>query len=321
MKKNIQKYKLLLNLFIIIVLMIIIFFIYKISSNVFASPNNSKKSIEIIIARYNEDLKWTLEPPFNKYKYIVYNKGDNEEYEKTNILSTFNIKNEGKCDHTYLYHIYQNYNQLSDIVIFLPGCLNENYFKTAKATLLLNLVEKFQEAFFIVDYKSNGNILTDLYYFKLDDYSSLSKANSEKNEGIRFRKSKIRPFGKWYQSNFDYQIQNVSLFGIFSFNKMDIYNHSQKDYFRYMSSLEGAINDELSHYYERAWEAIVYPMKYTKVMNYTHNITSWLWLFYTINLKYNKHKLNKYKSSPLHIFYWNFIYFINIHSLVLHKIK
>ena len=163
MKNKTQKNKLLLNLFIIIIiLMIIIFFIYKISNNVFTPPNNSKKSIEIIIARYNEDLKWTLEPPFNKYKYIVYNKGDNEEYEKTNILSTFNIKNEGKCDHTYLYHIYQNYNQLSDIVIFLPGCLNENYFKTAKSTLLLNLVEKYQEAFFLVDYKSKISILVEL---------------------------------------------------------------------------------------------------------------------------------------------------------------
>lgn len=321
MKNNTQKNKLILYLFIIIIILIIIFIIYRISNNVFTPPNDSKKSIEIIIARYNEDLKWTLEPPFNKYKYILYNKGDNEEYEKTNIISTYNIKNEGKCDHTYLYHIYQNYNQLSDIIIFLPGCLNENYFKTVKATLLLNLVDKYQEAFFLVDYKSKIGIFSDLYYFKLDDYSSLSKANSEKNEGIRFRKSKIRPFGKWYQSNFDYEIQNISLFGIFSFNKMDIYNHKQKDYFRYMSSLEGAVNDELSHYYERSWEAIVYPMKYTKVLNYSHNLTIWTWYFYMITLKYNQHKYVKHKSSPFYTYYWNFIYFINRYTPILYKIK
>ena len=41
------------------------------------------KNIDIVISRYNEDLKWTLEEPFNEFQYIVYNKGDNEEFEKT----------------------------------------------------------------------------------------------------------------------------------------------------------------------------------------------------------------------------------------------
>jgi len=30
--------------------------------------------MEIIISRFNEDLKWTTEDIFNEYKYIVYNK-------------------------------------------------------------------------------------------------------------------------------------------------------------------------------------------------------------------------------------------------------
>lgn len=320
--QTLQKYKLVLYLFLIIILIVIIFYIQPLLNNIFIPPNNTKKSIEIIISRYNEDLKWTLQTPFNKYKYIVYNKGDNEDFEKTNVLTTINIKNEGKCDHTYLYHIYHNYYLLSDIVIFLPGCINENYFKIAKATLLLNLVEKFQEAFFLVDYKSKNSILADLYYFKLDDYSSLSKANSEKNKGVEFRQSSVRPFGKWYLNNFDYPIHNLSLFGIFSFNKKDIYNHSQKEYFKYMSSLEGAVNDELSHYYERAWEAIVYPMKNTIILNYTHSFTSWIFYFYIVYLKYKKLEYRTIKSNVfLNTVYWNFIYFLNRHSPLLHRIK
>ena len=42
-------------------------------------------NIEIIISRYNEDLKWTTEDIFNEYKYTVYNKGDNDNFSKINI--------------------------------------------------------------------------------------------------------------------------------------------------------------------------------------------------------------------------------------------
>ena len=39
--------------------------------------------VEIVVARYNEDLEWIKNEPFNKYKYTVYNKGPNENYVKT----------------------------------------------------------------------------------------------------------------------------------------------------------------------------------------------------------------------------------------------
>ena len=40
------------------------------------------KNIEIVVARYNEDLKWVTEYPFNQFKYIIYNKGINSKYKK-----------------------------------------------------------------------------------------------------------------------------------------------------------------------------------------------------------------------------------------------
>ena len=42
-------------------------------------------SVDIVISRFNEDLKWTLEYPFNRFKYIVYNKGVNEEFVKDHV--------------------------------------------------------------------------------------------------------------------------------------------------------------------------------------------------------------------------------------------
>jgi hypothetical protein len=44
--------------------------------------NNVEKimnNVEIIVSRYNEDLSWTQEAPFNLFHYTVYNKGTNDK--------------------------------------------------------------------------------------------------------------------------------------------------------------------------------------------------------------------------------------------------
>ncbi len=96
----------------------------------------SNINIDIIISRYNEDLSWTMESPFNLFQYIVYNKGNNENFNKTNVKQTINIENVGKNDHTYLYHITNNYDNLSNIIVFFPGSLNLDY-KKNKAKIIL----------------------------------------------------------------------------------------------------------------------------------------------------------------------------------------
>ena len=42
------------------------------------------KNITIVVSRYNEDLRWLDDSPFNEYEYIVYNKSDNDNFCKTN---------------------------------------------------------------------------------------------------------------------------------------------------------------------------------------------------------------------------------------------
>ena len=43
-----------------------------------------KNNVEIVISRYNEDLLWLNEYPFNQFEYIIYNKGDNDNFDKKN---------------------------------------------------------------------------------------------------------------------------------------------------------------------------------------------------------------------------------------------
>jgi hypothetical protein len=67
--------------------------------------------IELIIARYKENINWTanINP---KFKCNVYNKFDTENNYLPNV---------GRESHTYLYHIINNYHNLSDYCVFLQG--------------------------------------------------------------------------------------------------------------------------------------------------------------------------------------------------------
>jgi hypothetical protein len=67
---------------------------------------------ELVISSYTEDLLWINEID-SSVKLYVYN--------KDNRPNTINLPNIGREAHTYLYHICNNYNNLSDYIFFLQG--------------------------------------------------------------------------------------------------------------------------------------------------------------------------------------------------------
>ena len=71
------------------------------------------KKIQIVVSRYNEDIKWTNKFP----NVIIYNKGKKINGNYNEIL-TPNVGREG---HTYYKYIYDNYDNLKDYTIFLQG--------------------------------------------------------------------------------------------------------------------------------------------------------------------------------------------------------
>jgi len=89
-----------------------------------------KNKYQIVVSRYNEDIKWLI--PF-KLITIIYNKGDEDLNLNFNIIKLPNI---GRESHTYLHHIINNYDNLKDRTIFIQGKINdhkildfEEYFK------------------------------------------------------------------------------------------------------------------------------------------------------------------------------------------------
>lgn len=223
-----------------------------------------EKTIDIIISRYNEDLEWINEYPFNQFQYIVYNKGVNDDFCKNNIKQIINLSNIGKCDHTYLYHIVNNYDNLSDILLFFPGSLNISY-KKEKSIKILNYIisNEFKNAYFLgIETENVFNTFKD---FKLDDWKTTDKKNLNLNSESKLQLCRVRPYGKWYRYFFgNIKAKWYTMFGIFSIDKRDVIQHNKIRYKILLNIVSRSSNPEAGHYIERSWGAIFYPMIYTK---------------------------------------------------------
>lgn len=79
-------------------------------------------TISLVIARYNEDVKWLHAFDAPNYRIFLYNKGktlDSTDLPKNTTL--IRLSNVGREAHTYLYHIISNYDKLTSYVVFLQG--------------------------------------------------------------------------------------------------------------------------------------------------------------------------------------------------------
>lgn len=226
----------------------------------------SSLNVDIIVARYNEDLKWTLEYPFNQFQYIVYNKGPNQLFEKSRVKRIMQVPNVGRCDHTYLYHITHHFNTLADINVFFPGSVQMDTKKQRAINILERIIRNdYQEAVFIGKYSTN--ILKEFHHFTLETWKASDPQNISVNNEQILQPSILKPFGKWFRHHFGnipvhYRVDN----SIFAVHKKDIVKHDISRYQKLVMELASHSNPEVGHYCERAWGAIFYPLLFTKVL-------------------------------------------------------
>lgn len=216
----------------------------------------NKKSIEIVVSRFNEDLNWLNEYPFSKYPVICYNKGINNNYNINNMKKSIKLLNVGRESHTYLYHIINNYDNLADITIFLPGSANSNaYNKKIRSIQLVKECEKSNTSVIIgVKHKS---VKKELYNFKMEKYKSTTQDNNVINPETKLELSKIRPYGLWYENKFpNTDIHYIPYSGIIAISKEHILQYPKVYYEKLIDELSYSSNPEVGHYFERSWVAI-----------------------------------------------------------------
>ncbi|MGB4192140.1 MAG: DUF3431 domain-containing protein [Rickettsiales bacterium] len=81
---------------------------------------DDNNSLEIVIARYNENLDW-IRDTFAYSKVTVYNKGPNNLENLPYNVQVINLPNVGRESHTYLYHVIMNYDNIAGRTVFLQG--------------------------------------------------------------------------------------------------------------------------------------------------------------------------------------------------------
>ena len=194
------------------------------------SELNVNLDINIVVSRYNEDLNWINTEPYNKYFIICYNKGNNNNFTIKSPHKIINLENVGKCDHTYLYYIINNYEKLPEYIIFLPGSSDKHY-KNLKSKLLINYIEYYKKLVNIGTIL-DSNIKNHFYNFECNEYKTTNNYNYKLNSEINTYPSKIKPFGKWYEYHFGENNVNFhTWWGIFAITRDIIYQH-QKEYYQ-----------------------------------------------------------------------------------------
>jgi len=228
----------------------------------FDNVNQPDDEIKLVVSRYNESIDWFGSSPFDKFKIKCYNKGPEiteEQIVDKSRIEVSELPNVGRCDHTYLHYIVENYDNLPNITIFLPGsCLDDE--KEAKTKFIIKKTVQTKNTVFL-GYKL-PDILNNIYDFNLTAYSCKNPQNKKLNPEVKLQLSPIRPFGAWYLHNFgNIKTNFISFHGIFSIHKSHILSHPKEYYENLLAYLDIHSNPEVGHYFERAWATIFYPIE------------------------------------------------------------
>lgn len=248
--------------FYIFILLFIIYVCYYFYKNNIEQYENKNK-ITIIIARYKEDISYLLNDEFKNYHIIIYNKGNEiSNQEIINKYKIIQLPNVGKCDHTYLHHIIENYDNISDVTIFLPASF---YLMDYKKNRGLKVIEKANETnntVFPVTNVGSSVLETDyLNNFALDTWKTSFGNNQESNQSYQTKLSPERPYGKWYEKHFpNNKCPYVCYMGIFAISKEDIHKNPLEKYKTLISYVDDDVNPEAGHFIERAWVSLFYPI-------------------------------------------------------------
>jgi hypothetical protein len=236
---------------------------YTINENLTDNPADDKNDFyenqEIVVARYNENLDWVEQEPFIRHPIVVYNKTDNDNFVKShNIKRTINLSNVGRESHSYFYHIIENYDNLADVTIFLPGSVDlDNKYNRAKS--LVNSVEKTNKT--TISCNHENDYVNANYDFKIDNYLSSHKNNQSANMDSSIQISNIRPYGKWFGENFKNGEKNecISFNSILAVSRNDILKKPKSYYENLIKQVDAHNNPEIGHYIERSWFSVFYP--------------------------------------------------------------
>ena len=201
----------------------------------------TKKECELVISRYNEDIKWS-----QPYKHLrtVYNKGEDnlgDEYQP--IIKLDNV---GTEINTILEHIIRNYDKLANNTVFMQGNISD---RQCIETMPLDNFFHSRDNDLIGCKKKMGDLYNTNFNFRINDYNNKKLEPSPYNLGEFFEKV----LGIRYTTDGEIIYQSN-----FAVGKKRILRYSKQYYLNLLNNTTISKHrfPEEGHYMERAWSRL-----------------------------------------------------------------
>lgn len=243
----------------------------------------SAPSIDFVVARFAEDLRWLAAPIFHSAgtRVLVYNKGSSIDDSVVRCLpprtTIRQLPNIGRDFHTYLTHITRaadatsscdHDHTLADITVFLPasvGSIPEKQHILANVLDTLPGVNPQHCALWPVDV----SLLDEFKHFVIEEYATRDPGNLAINPERRLTPAKPRPFGLWLDAVIRGALEEtgpVGMCGIMAATRASILRRPQAVYRRLLDTVSVGPNPEAGHYVERVWATLLRPVKCPRVV-------------------------------------------------------
>jgi len=172
------------------------------------------------------------------------------------------LDNIGRCDHTYIYHMAHQYNDLATVTIFTTGSAHLPHKNGNMRFIVPKVFETHNSVFRVINEPEYKDKFKE---FKMNSWRATNTNNQNSNSSKNILEPAIiRPFGKWYDSLFHgIEIKHVAYGGVFAVSRAHIHNRQVEFYKKLLSQFPNHSNPEIGHYFERVWLAIFHPVPAT----------------------------------------------------------
>lgn len=236
--------------------------------------DDKKDSIDVVVARYNEELDWMCDPRIVESLYqksltaqveiFIYDKGHKGlDLTKAKaclpyvVFHVVRLPNVGRESHTYLHHVVARWTKLADVTIFLHGSSDAvQKFDRVKST-----IEKVVQRGDSVFIGQKGKFPDIFDTFQIEAHRSSNSRNLLINPDTILEPAHKRPFGAWFRDVFQEEMDAVwNYCGIFAVSRKHILQHPRHYYQKLLSLVSSHPNPEAGHYFERSWGVVFAPL-------------------------------------------------------------
>ena len=211
----------------------------------------------VIVTRYKEYLDWIRYIVEKVDSIVIYNKGPDTKFwsffdptqynDKIKIVSLPNV---GRIDHTLVNHILENWGNLPDILVNLPGsimmCEKKGHYLSSIIKRLPDISTKYSGF-----YGPRFHKVGPRFNYQIDNYQAEGVCNRNDNP---FIKSEYPDFQAWKRAVVDERpIHYVAMRAMFAVSRDNITHIDKSVYERLKNSLSVGDNIENGHFAERIW--------------------------------------------------------------------